>query len=102
MGNGMPRDADGLDPCDWCGGPIRQPATGRRRRYCSRTHRELAYRERKTVRRVDEAVVQAVAAVRPDSSVDETRTLRVPSVDETRRVRAAFGRSLVREPQGGE
>jgi hypothetical protein len=64
MGNGGPT------VCEWCGGRIEQPATGRRRLYCGRTHRELAYRERKTQRRIGEAVDQAAAL---DSSVVETR-----------------------------
>lgn len=93
MANGMPKDQNGLDPCDWCGGPIQQPATGRRRRYCSRTHRELAYRERKTVRRVDEAVAAATAPTPPDTSVVETRPRRVASVDETRRPRPSRKRA---------
>lgn len=68
----MPRDESGLRPCEWCGGPIQQPPAGRRRRYCSRTHRELAYRERKTQRRVDQAVTAAVEARDSESTVDET------------------------------
>jgi hypothetical protein len=98
MDDGMPRDANGLRPCEWCGDPIRQPATGRRRRYCSRTHRELAYRRRKTEGEVttalqwDESTVQAwlVAhgvATPPVSTVDETQPRPVASVDETRGVR---------------
>jgi hypothetical protein len=85
-GSGMPKDDAGLDPCDWCGGPIKQPATGRRRRYCRHSHRELAYRERRTQRRIGEAV-RAVENPPPSvPSVDETRPDPVPSVDETRRV----------------
>lgn len=72
MGDGLPRGADGLEPCGWCGGAILQPPIGRRRRYCSRTHRELAYRQRRTARLVDTAVQAAVEAVRSESSVDET------------------------------
>lgn len=81
MTEGFPRDETGLQPCDWCGGPIQQPAIGRRRLYCGRTCRELAYRERKTQRRVKEAVKAAAA---PDSTVDETADP-VTTVDETRR-----------------
>lgn len=67
MADSLPRDEHGLQPCDWCAGPLVQPPTGRRRRYCSRTHRELAYRERKTQRRIGDAL--AAAAV---SSTDGT------------------------------
>jgi hypothetical protein len=74
MDDGMPRDGQGLRPCAWCGGRIVQPPTGRRREYCGRTCRELAYRERKTQRRVDEAVEAALS----DSTVDETGTAEVP------------------------
>jgi len=84
--DGFPQDETGLRACEWCGGLMRQPPTGRRRRYCSRTHRELAYRERKTQRRIGEAVAAAVPPPRPDSSVDETPPNPVPSVVETRRV----------------
>lgn len=42
-----PRDADGNKLCAWCGGPIRQSGVGRSRDYCSRTHREYAYRKRR-------------------------------------------------------
>lgn len=87
MDDGMPRDANGLRPCEWCGATIRQPATGRRRRYCGRTHRELAYRERKTQRRIGEALQAATAPPPSVPSVDETRPDPVPSVDETRGVR---------------
>jgi len=59
--DGFPRDESGLRGCEWCGGRIVQPATGRRRRYCKPGHREMAYRARATQRRVDEAV----KAVRP-------------------------------------
>jgi hypothetical protein len=103
MDDGMPRDASGLRPCEWCGGPIRQPATGRRRRYCKAGHREMAYRARKNDDRVTDALqwdeetartwlVTHGAPPPSDSSVDETRGIRIPSVDETRRVRSAFGR----------
>lgn len=60
-------------PCAWCGEPVRQHGIGRTREYCSRSHRELAYRDRKQQRLIDEAVAQALAAHRPsDSSVVET------------------------------
>jgi hypothetical protein len=69
MDDGLPRDDRGLRPCEWCGGTIQQPKIGRLRRYCRRTCRELAYRERATRRRIAQAVEEATA---PESSVDET------------------------------
>jgi putative intracellular protease/amidase len=83
------RDADGNLLCDRCHGPIAQPPTGRRRLYCSRTCRELAYRERSRQHAIDEAL--KAAGVDPDAvsstdappvtSVDQSA---VTSVDETR------------------
>ena len=52
MGDDMPRR---LRLCEWCSSTIQQPRIGRRRVYCGRTCRELAYRERKTQRRMEEA-----------------------------------------------
>lgn len=60
MSGELPRDAAGGTVCEWCAGPMVQPAVGRRRRYCGRSCRELAYRERRTQRRIAEAV-QALA-----------------------------------------
>lgn len=56
-------------PCEWCGGPVVVSPIGRRRLYCGRTCRELAYRERRTQRRI----AAAVEAVRSESTVDETK-----------------------------
>ncbi|MEU0360486.1 hypothetical protein [Streptomyces cyaneofuscatus] len=85
MKRDTPRDADGAKLCAWCGGEIRQSGVGRSRDYCSRTHREYAYRARR------EAEVKLVAysrgradAVRPVSSTVDTRPDPVPTVDETR------------------
>jgi hypothetical protein len=75
------RDSEGNLLCDRCHGPIVQPSTGRRRLYCGRTCRELAYRERSRQAAIDEAVKAATA---PVSSVVETRPDPVTSVDETR------------------
>ncbi|MBK3539493.1 hypothetical protein JHN61_25375 [Streptomyces sp. MBT67] len=49
-------DEHGNRLCLWCGGPIVQPETGRKRDYCKRSHREYAYRERTTVRRIGDAL----------------------------------------------
>jgi hypothetical protein len=80
-----PRGTDDEKLCAWCGGEIRQSGVGRSRDYCSRTHREYAYRARR------EAEVKLVAysrgradAVRPVSSTVDTRRDPVPTVDETR------------------
>jgi len=67
--DGMPRDARGLRPCAWCGGPIRQPATGRLREYCGRSCRQRAYEARREAERIAVAVATATA---PESSRDET------------------------------
>lgn len=80
-----PRATDGVKLCAWCGEPIKQSGIGRSRDYCSRTHREYAYRARR------EAEVKLVAysrgradAMRPVSSTVDTRPDPVPTVDETR------------------
>ncbi|MEU3256102.1 hypothetical protein [Streptomyces sp. NPDC006997] len=85
MKRDTPRAADGEKLCAWCGGPIKQSGVGRSRDYCSRTHREYAYRARR------EAEMRLVAysrgradAVRPVSSTVDTRRDPVPTVDETR------------------
>ncbi|MFF8619112.1 hypothetical protein [Streptomyces sp. NPDC015350] len=52
----IPMDEDGNRLCLWCGDPIVQTGTGRKRDYCKRSHREYAYRERATLRRVGNAL----------------------------------------------
>ncbi|MFE4198893.1 hypothetical protein ACFRJ9_23865 [Paenarthrobacter sp. NPDC056912] len=47
MSTETPRDADGNKLCGWCGGPIQQKGVGRSRDYCTRTHKEYAYRARR-------------------------------------------------------
>ncbi|WP_438471380.1 hypothetical protein [Streptomyces asiaticus] len=54
------RDQDGARLCEWCGGPIKQPPTGRQRRYCRQSCRQRAYEERQ----VQERVALAKFAVR--------------------------------------
>jgi hypothetical protein len=85
MKRDTPRATDGAKLCAWCGGEIKQSGVGRSRDYCSRTHREYAYRARR------EAEVKLVAysrgradAVRSVSSTVDTRRDPVPTVDETR------------------
>jgi hypothetical protein len=69
--------------CDrGCGAIVEQPATGRRRLYCSQTCRELAYRARKLDKAVKDAL--AAAGVEPVSSTVETAPVPLASVDETR------------------
>ncbi|MFH8797781.1 hypothetical protein [Streptomyces sp. NPDC017941] len=85
MKRDTPRATDGAKLCAWCGGEIKQSGVGRSRDYCSRTHREYAYRARR------EAEMKLVAysrgradAVRPVSSTVDRRPDSVPTVDETR------------------
>jgi hypothetical protein len=59
MADDLPRGPDGLQGCEWCGEPIRQPATGRRRRYCKPGHREMAYRARARRDAINEALKAA-------------------------------------------
>jgi hypothetical protein len=112
----MPRDRSA--PCEWCGGEVEQPATGRRRLYCRRTCRELAYRERKTRSRIEDALRLAGAlsvdqTLRQAAQVSSTDVTSDPvtSVDETqvpeprrgpwkasRRVAQGFREALSREP----
>lgn len=80
MKHETPRDADGAKVCAWCGGPIKQSGVGRSRDYCGRTHRELAYRERATQKRI----AQALADASPVSSVDDLPGQRDTSTDEIR------------------
>ncbi len=54
-----PRTPDGAKLCAWCGGTMRQTGVGRSRDYCSRTHKEYAYRARRDRRLVDEALAAA-------------------------------------------
>lgn len=73
-------------PCDRCGGPVQQPPTGRRRLYCGRTCRELAYRARARERAIADALLAAGLA--PVSSTDATpavAAIPVTSVVETGR-----------------
>lgn len=50
-----PTDSDGVRLCDWCGGPIPEPAKiGRPRDYCRRSCRQRAYEERKVQDRIEE------------------------------------------------
>lgn len=82
-----PRDADGEKLCAWCGGPIRQSGVGRSRDYCSRTHREYAYRKRRDreLLRQGYARGEADAKAREDSSTggsSDNRRIFVSPVDE--------------------
>jgi hypothetical protein len=64
MADDLPRGPDGLQGCGWCGGPLQQPATGRRRLYCKPGHREMAHRARKNDGRVTDALQWDPAAAR--------------------------------------
>ncbi|MEU5843663.1 hypothetical protein [Rhodococcus sp. NPDC047139] len=59
------RDAQ-ADTCLWCGRPVAELGTGRRRRYCRQSCRQRAYEQRSTTRRAglpDDAVVLTAAEV---------------------------------------
>jgi hypothetical protein len=70
--------------CDRCGERIEQPATGRRRLYCGRNCRELAYRARSKDQAVRDALKAHGVDVDSVSSVVERRPVPVTSVVETR------------------
>ncbi|MFE6703354.1 hypothetical protein [Streptomyces sp. NPDC057718] len=81
-----PRASDGEKVCAWCGGPIQQTGVGRRKDYCSRTHREYAYRARR------EAEMRLVAysrgradAARSNSTTVDRRGGLESTVDESGR-----------------
>jgi hypothetical protein len=78
-----PRDADGNKICAWCGGAIVQPPTGRSRDYCSRTHREYAYRKRREAEIRLVAYSRGRADERSLSTTGETQPSLVSPVVET-------------------
>jgi hypothetical protein len=65
--------------CQWCGKSFRLGTVGRRAVYCGRTCREYAYRERRTQKRIADALANAG----PVSSTVEAGADSVPTVDET-------------------
>ena len=75
MNRETPRDAEGNKLCAWCGGPIQQSGVGRSRDYCSRTHREYAYRSRREL----ELVTAARAAAYLEGRADGVRSARTIS-----------------------
>ncbi|MFI1452155.1 hypothetical protein [Streptomyces virginiae] len=81
-----PRSSDGTRLCAWCGGPVKQSGIGRAKEYCRQGCREMAYRQRKQQKLIDEAVAAALVSStdnRPVSSTDDLGALRESSVDET-------------------
>ncbi|MGW2485454.1 hypothetical protein ACWCWQ_37160 [Streptomyces sp. NPDC001571] len=72
-----PRDGAGAKACAWCGGPIKQSGVGRSRDYCSRTHKEYAYRSRRDAK----LIAQALADARPVSTTAETGPAVSPVVE---------------------
>ncbi|MER5417888.1 hypothetical protein [Streptomyces virginiae] len=81
-----PRASDGTRLCAWCGGPVKQAGVGRAREYCKQGCRELAYRQRKQQKLIDEAVAAALVSStdnRPVSSTDDPPASPKTSVDET-------------------
>ncbi|MFF9527643.1 hypothetical protein ACF1DV_37615, partial [Streptomyces achromogenes] len=83
-----PRDDSGEPLCAWCGGPVQQSGIGRRREYCSRTHREYAYRARRDREMRLRAYSEGRADERRLSSTDGTPDGPVSTVDETASVPA--------------
>ncbi|BFP57575.1 hypothetical protein SCMC78_73820 (plasmid) [Streptomyces sp. CMC78] len=77
-----PRAPDGAKLCGWCGGPIQQSGVGRSRDYCSRTHREYAYRDRREAEIRIAAYSRGRADAQTISTTDESRAA-VSPVDET-------------------
>lgn len=77
-----PRDRDGNKVCAWCGDPIKQSGVGRSKDYCSRTHREYAYRARREAEIRIAAYSRGRADGRTVSSTDETGDGAITSVDE--------------------
>lgn len=80
MSTENPRDASGEPLCVWCGGEIKQSGVGRRREYCSRTHREYAYRARREANLKLRAYIKGRADERLFSSTD----VNISSTDETK------------------
>ncbi|MFD6419955.1 hypothetical protein [Streptomyces sp. NPDC060194] len=73
MTEDTPRTPDGAKLCAWCGGAIRQSGVGRSRDYCSRTHKEYAYRSRREARLIAEALAaQAAVSTTGESAVSTT------------------------------
>jgi hypothetical protein len=66
-----PRTPDGDKLCAWCGGSIRQSGVGRSRDYCSRTCREMAYRERRTQKLIAQALADAALVSSTDGSSNQ-------------------------------
>ncbi|MYX88504.1 hypothetical protein GT036_33135 [Streptomyces sp. SID4915] len=83
MQNDTPQDAAGARLCEWCGGPIVQPVTGRRRAYCRRSCRQRAYEGRRQREAIVAAVASALVRSRSESTRDETPPDLSPSRDET-------------------
>ncbi|MBB1052225.1 MULTISPECIES: hypothetical protein [unclassified Dietzia] len=46
----QPPPRRGESSCAWCGRPVDEGATGRRRRYCRRSCRQRAYEQRQSLR----------------------------------------------------
>lgn len=56
-----PRGPDDEPLCGWCGGPLRQPGTGRRRVYCGRSCRQRAFEAREKAQAVREAEMRGTS-----------------------------------------
>ncbi|MFF5639819.1 hypothetical protein [Streptomyces sp. NPDC012825] len=67
--------------CEWCGGQVRQSGVGRRRAYCGRSCQQRAYEERRTQRRIAEAVdgARTVSSREGTGALETSRDETVPA-----------------------
>lgn len=82
-----PKDGAGAKLCGWCGGQIRQTGVGRSKDYCTRTHKEYAYRARRDARLIANALADARPVSTTAESVSTTDGTPVSPVVETGAVR---------------
>lgn len=82
-----PKDGAGAKLCGWCGGQIRQSGVGRSKDYCTRTHKEYAYRARRDARLIANALADARPVSTTAESVSTTDGTPVSPVVETGAVR---------------
>ncbi|WP_327310140.1 hypothetical protein OG730_44040 (plasmid) [Streptomyces sp. NBC_01298] len=82
-----PKDSAGAKLCGWCGGQIRQSGVGRSKDYCTRTHKEYAYRSRRDARLIANALADARPVSTTGESVSTTGGTVISPVVETGSVR---------------
>ncbi|WP_374112327.1 hypothetical protein [Rhodococcus sp. CH91] len=82
-----------LSTCLWCGRPVPEIGTGRRRRYCRQSCRQRAYEQRSSTRRAglpEDAVVLTAAEV--EALADRAFRLRCAAEDVATAVAEDAGR----------